>query len=134
MHNRINYNPNCFLLDDQKLIIESQIEQLEKTDEFEGWRATELEDLTTLVQTSIKRNQNPPDCSQAKKLVCHLNHYGCGFGCLMHHTAYCLLTALATQRVLVLSQHPWFYSNVTVKDILAPLSTSCTEYQGKLCT
>ena len=42
-----------------------------------------------------------------------------------------LLTALATQRVLILTDHPMYGTNATVKDVLAPLSTYCTQYNGK---
>ena len=36
--------------------------------------------LTKLAQERISKAQNPSNCKNAKKLVCHLN-YACGFGC-----------------------------------------------------
>ena len=122
---------NVYLADDHTLLLESNIEQLAENDGFSAWRAKESHELTSLVQSKIKQLQNPSNCEQAKKLVCHLNHFGCGFGCLMHHASFCLLTALATQRVLILSDHPMYGTNATVKDVLAPLSFSCTQYDGK---
>jgi len=90
--------------------------------------------LTSIVQSAITKLQNPKDCSQAKKLLCYLTYAGCGFGCVISHTTYCLLVALATGRVLVLSDHPWYgmgpTEEIALKTILAPLSTTCTNYTG----
>eukprot|EP00092_Neocalanus_flemingeri_P082501 GFUD01103324.1.p1 GENE.GFUD01103324.1~~GFUD01103324.1.p1 ORF type:complete len:110 (-),score=13.79 GFUD01103324.1:56-385(-) len=59
-----------------------------------------------------------------------MNSPQCGFGCLVHKSAYCLITALATRRVLILSDLPWYYSNITVKRFFLPVSSSCTSYEG----
>ena len=93
-------------------------------------RQQEAQCLTSAVQTAITRLQNPADCTQAKKLVCHMTWGGCGFGCLIHHTTYCLITALATGRVLVLSDRKWPHSDLVIKTFLRPLSTSCFNYTG----
>ena len=105
---------------------------MEEIDGLSKWRQHELAALTSEVQAAIERNQNPADCSKAKKLVCHMNHHDCGLGCLLHHTAYCLLAALATDRVLILSDLPWVYSNISIKDLFTPISETCLDYEGTL--
>ena len=110
--------------------MKSQIEQLGENDGLSAWRQQEARDLTQTVQSAITRLQTPASCSQARKLVCHLSYAKCGFGCLIHHAAYCLVTALATGRVLVISDQPWYYSDIAIKRLLRPLSTACTDYTG----
>ena len=118
-------------LSDQQLVMKSEMEQLEENDGFSAWRKQEYQTLHSQVQSAITRLQNPTDCSRAKKLICHLNHHQCGFGCEIHYTAYCLITALATQRVLILSNATWFYGNFAVKNFFTPLSSTCMQYEGK---
>eukprot|EP00092_Neocalanus_flemingeri_P056917 GFUD01067532.1.p1 GENE.GFUD01067532.1~~GFUD01067532.1.p1 ORF type:complete len:447 (-),score=71.32 GFUD01067532.1:21-1361(-) len=116
---------------EEKLFMKSQMEQLVENDNFGKWRQQEADQLTSLVQSALIRLQNPPDCQNAKKLLCHLNKYGCGVGCLVHHTAYCLITALATRRVLVLSDEPtWHYINLAFKQFFKPVSSNCTDFEG----
>ncbi|CAG0901767.1 unnamed protein product [Cyprideis torosa] len=66
-----------------------------------NWREREMAELAELVQTRIAALQNPEDCGTARKLVCHLTK-ACGFGCQVHHLAYCLIVAYATDRTLIL--------------------------------
>ena len=106
------------------------MEQLEENDGFSAWRKEEYQTLHSQVQSAITHLQNPTDCSRAKKLICHLNQHGCGLGCLIHFAANCLLTALATERVLIFSDEPWFYSNFTVKNFFGPVSSTCTTFEG----
>jgi len=127
---RLLQNADHILDKDQQLVMKSEMEQLEENDGFSAWRKQEYQTLHSQVQSAITRLQNPTDCSRAKKLICHLNHHQCGFGCEIHYTAYCLITALATQRVLILSNATWFYGNFAVKDFFTPLSYTCREYQG----
>ena len=108
----------------------SNIEQLGDNDGFSAWRQQEASDLSSSVQSAITRLQTPADCRQAKKLVCHLSYAKCEFGCLIHHAAYCLVTALATGRVLVISDQPWYYSDIAIKRLFRPLSTACKDYTG----
>ena len=111
-------------------MLRGQLEQLGESDGLSAWRQQEAAALTSLVQSAITRLQTPADCRQAKKLVCHLSYEKCGFGCLIHHAAYCLVTALATGRVLVISDQPWYYSDIVIKRLFRPLSTTCTDYTG----
>ncbi|RWS22711.1 hypothetical protein B4U80_00085 [Leptotrombidium deliense] len=99
----------------------------------------ELRDLAALVNKAIKDLQNPKDCSSAKKIVCQLNK-GCGFGCQLHHVAYCLITALATGRTLILNSHQWRYASSAIRTkksvnsrwdlVFKPLSDTCTDDSG----
>lgn len=50
--------------------------------------------------------QNPHSCADARKVVCNLNK-GCGYGCQLHHVAYCMIVAYGTNRTLVLESHGW---------------------------
>ena len=115
---------------EQKLVLKSDLEQLLENDNHGKWRQEEADQLFSEVQLAIHQLQNPSDCRRAKKLVCHLSYYMCGLGCLIHHTAYCLITALATRRVLILSDEPWYYSNITIKKFFLPVSSTCTDVEG----
>ena len=103
---------------------------LGEEDGLAGWREEEAAALRQEVQGALARLQHPAQCGQARKLVCHLSYDLAGYGLLIHHTVYCLLTALATGRVLVLSDQPWYYSHIVIKTLLSPISTTCTEYTG----
>ncbi|XP_078492080.1 alpha-(1,6)-fucosyltransferase-like, partial [Ciona intestinalis] len=59
----------------------------------------EIKKLNKLAQELIRKTQNPPDCSIAKKLHCDLRRM-CGFGCLFHHYGICLFVAIGTNRVM----------------------------------
>ncbi|VDK81492.1 unnamed protein product, partial [Cylicostephanus goldi] len=74
--------------------------------EIEGagaWRKKSLQAVTNTIQQKIRRMQNPEDCRTAKALVCNLDKE-CGFGCQLHHVAYCFLTAFGSGRMLVLNR------------------------------
>ena len=123
---------HAYTISETQIFMKSQLDQL--TDEMDGlaqWRKEESETLHDLVESAIIRLQNPPDCSKAKKLVCSLNAQGCGFGCIMHHGVQCLLTALATDRVLIFTDEPWGYSNYIVKNFFSPISSSCLDFKSK---
>ena len=118
-------------LSDLKIAMKSQMEQMEAIDDFSKWKKQEVESLTSEVQSAISRLQNPADCSLAKKLVCHMNHHDCGLGCLIQHAAYCLIAALATERVLIFSDAPWSYSDITpLNDLFRPISSTCLDFEG----
>ena len=123
--------PNLNFLE-HKLILQNDLEQLEKIDGFSGWRKKESAELSDQIQSALDHLQNPPDCQSSKKLVCHMNTPGCGFGCLLHNAVYCLITALATRRVLIIPNEPWSYTNHSVVDFLYPLSSSCFEFEGNV--
>ena len=116
--------------------MKAALDKLSEEDGWKEWRVDESLRLTHLAQERISKTQNPPNCSKAKKIVCHLN-YACGFGCQVvfrcffnysdgffyysdvpkisvafqvHHAAYCLATAVATKRTLVFSSKHWKYS------------------------
>lgn len=92
----------------------------------EGWREKMSTELSQLMQRRIQHLQNPKDCRTAKKLLCRLSK-PCGFGCQIHHVAYCFIFAYATERMLVLDQSGWKYAK-SWKTVFQPLSSSpnCT--------
>ena len=90
-------------------------------------------ELTQLMERRINYLQNPPNCTQAKKIVCHLEKT-CGFGCQMHHVVYCFIMAYATERTLVLdssSSLNWRYSAEGWSAVFLPLSDTCVEASGE---
>ncbi|RCN52096.1 hypothetical protein ANCCAN_01884 [Ancylostoma caninum] len=93
--------------------------------EVEGaaaWRKRSLQAITDSIQEKIHRMQNPDNCRAAKypefaintdfrALICNLDKE-CGFGCQLHHVAYCFVTAFGSGRMLVLNRDgsAWRYS------------------------
>lgn len=73
-------------------------------------RKDRLDKLSNYLQLKIHQLQNPKNCENARKLVCTLNK-GCGFGCQIHHVAYCMVVAIATNRTLILNSQNWRYVN-----------------------
>ena len=94
-------------LKEQFLNLEFQLDELNQRD-YE-WRKEELNRLKDRVQNAIQKIQNPINCDTTRKLICQLNK-GCGFGCQIHHAIYCLNTALATNRTLILETKSWRYA------------------------
>ncbi|CAL8116612.1 unnamed protein product [Orchesella dallaii] len=89
----------------------------------------ERAELADLVQGRIKALQNPDDCAKAKKLVCSIDNL-CGFGCIVHHVAYCLMTGYHTNRTIILNLtlkyggQPW-------NETFLPLSSTCLDGSGE---
>ena len=110
--------------------MKSASEKMAVLDGLSSWRLQESTDLKRSVQEALTKLQNPGNCSSARKLVCHLTWNGCGLGCLLHHTAYCLVTSLATGRVLVLSDQVWPKSHLVLRQIFRNISNTYTEYTG----
>lgn len=110
---------------------------IEKRDHH--WRRDELQQMADFVQNKIKSLQNPPkeSCSSVKKLVCQLNK-GCGFGCQIHHLAYCMVVAMATGRLLIMNDHNWRYAHSKSQSsnsqgwgsVFLPLSDTCLDDSG----
>ena len=94
------------------------------------WQRNVSRELTQLMKRRIHYLQNPPDCGSAKKLVCQLAKT-CGFGCQMHHVAYCFIMAYATERTLVLDSSNWRYSAEGWSAVFLPLSDTCVEARGE---
>lgn len=72
-------------------MVNLDLDQLSLRD-FE-WRRSQLEKLKDSIRSIIEKLQNPADCNTARKITCQLNK-GCGFGCQIHHVAYCLITGM----------------------------------------
>jgi hypothetical protein len=92
----------------------------------EGWREKMSTELTQLMQRRLHYLQNPENCQSAKKLLCRISK-PCGFGCQIHHAAYCFIFAYATERMLVLDSSGWRYSGKW-EGVFQPLSNTpnCT--------
>ncbi|KHN87329.1 Alpha-(1,6)-fucosyltransferase [Toxocara canis] len=75
------------------------------------WREAALADISAKMQSRLDQLQNPADCSSARALICQLNK-GCGFGCQLHHVAYCFIVAYGTNRTLIMLRdgRDWNYS------------------------
>lgn len=55
---------------------------------------------------------------------------GCGFGCQIHHAAYCLIVAYASERTLIMASKGWRYHKNGWEDIFLPLSDTCRSPVG----
>uniref|UniRef100_A0A1I7XK46 Alpha-(1,6)-fucosyltransferase n=1 Tax=Heterorhabditis bacteriophora TaxID=37862 RepID=A0A1I7XK46_HETBA len=99
---------------------------LSDVDDAAQWRKRSLQKLTDTIQHKIYEIQNPTDCSKARTLICNLDKE-CGFGCQMHHVAYCFVTAFGTRRMMVLNNNGihWRYSQKGWTGAFLPI-TSCT--------
>lgn len=88
----------------------------------EEWHRHELSKLTTHIQTSLERLQNPPDCSIAHLLVCELDQ-PCGLTCQIHHLSHYLLVAAASNRTLLLVDDgaKWSYSERGWSAVFGPI-------------
>ncbi|XP_060804098.1 alpha-(1,6)-fucosyltransferase [Amyelois transitella] len=103
----------------------SDQEKLPELDGYQEWRLAEAANVSDLIQRRLYYLQNPPDCREAKKVICNLNK-GCGFGCQLHHIVYCLIFAYATERTLILNSKGWRYNNHGWDYVFYPISDSCT--------
>lgn len=101
-------------------------EKLRTANKADEWRLEKSKELGDLVQRRFEYLQNPADCKKAKKVVCNL-HKGCGFGCQLHHIAYCLIAGYAMERTLILESKGWRYSPKGWESVFLPLSKTCTE-------
>ncbi|XP_067011282.2 alpha-(1,6)-fucosyltransferase isoform X2 [Anabrus simplex] len=107
----------------------NDIKALSEADGYSAWREKEANDLSDLVQRRLQYLQNPPDCSQARKLVCNLNK-GCGYGCQLHHAVYCFMVAYGTQRTLILKSRGWRYHKAGWEEVFLPVSNTCHDASG----
>nr|CAG4642401.1 EOG090X03KK [Evadne anonyx] len=107
----------------------NNLDELSNMEEHGKWRAAEARALSDLVQKRLHHLQNPSDCSKARKLVCNLNK-SCGYGCQIHHAAYCFIMAYATKRTMILNSKKWRYHRGGWKTIFHPVSDTCTDPAG----
>ncbi|XP_071797508.1 alpha-(1,6)-fucosyltransferase-like [Asterias amurensis] len=117
----------------QQRAILVDIYNLSRIDNNAAWRDNEAKELSDLVQRRFHYLQNPADCSRAKKIVCNLNK-GCGYGCQVHHVAYCMIVAYGTQRTLILQSKGWRYAPEGWEKFFLPLSETCVDRRGESTT
>ncbi|CAL8087485.1 unnamed protein product [Orchesella dallaii] len=109
-------------------LITSHVWKLGKMDGYKEFRQWERKELGRIVQKRIELLQNPTDCGKARKLLCSVETE-CGFGCTVHQVVYCLITAYATSRTLILKlkdDHGEFSWN----QLFLPLSETCVDPSG----
>ena len=120
-------------------------------EEHDKWRASEAHALSNVVQKRLHFLQNPKDCSKARKLICNLNKVkihlkgpvptfdsysysydcqSCGYGCQIHHAAYCFIMAYATKRTMILNSKKWRYHRGGWETVFLPVSDTCTDPSG----
>ncbi|XP_072942297.1 alpha-(1,6)-fucosyltransferase [Epargyreus clarus] len=117
---------------ERKRTILSDQQKLPELDGYHEWRQAEAANVSDLIQRRLRYLQNPPDCREARKVICNLNK-GCGFGCQLHHIVYCLIFAYATERTLILNSKGWRYNNKGWEYVFHPISDSCvTAYDDKV--
>ncbi|CAG2172204.1 unnamed protein product [Oppiella nova] len=88
-----------------------------------------LLDYTNIVIDTINKMQNPPNCRLASKFVCILK-IKCGFGCTMHHYAYCLILALKLNRTLIIPETIANTYTSHMKMLFRPISDTCLDSNG----
>ncbi|CAL8116618.1 unnamed protein product [Orchesella dallaii] len=113
-------------------VILSEKENLYETNPTLGLAAAinrERAELADLVQGRIKTLQNPDNCAKAKKLVCTVDKI-CGFGCIVHHIAYCLITGYHTNRTVILKLKV-LYDAKSWNETFLPLSSTCLDGSGE---
>ena len=95
------------------------------------WQKILSKRAETLLHKRLEYLQNPKDCRWSRQLVCNVAK-GCGFGCQMHHVAYCFIMAYATERTLILESSNWRYCRTRGWGcVFKPISRNCTRKFGK---
>ncbi|KAK5977954.1 hypothetical protein GCK32_017401 [Trichostrongylus colubriformis] len=90
--------------ENQVLSLIAESLRLSEVDGAVEWRHQSLQNLTDFIQKRLWYSQNPENCRKRRYIICDMRH-GCGFGCQVHHLAYCLLVAFASRRTLVLGDN-----------------------------
>lgn len=91
--------------------------------------ASEMQQLSDLVQKRIHSIQNPKDCSTARKVACRLDERR-GYGCQVHQIVFCLIAAYATERTLVMGLNESIWTGFQWNETFLPLSDTCLNYHG----
>lgn len=97
--------------EDQLLSLLATASNFSEVDGAAAWRRKSLQSITDVIQAKIHRMQHPDDCKKARVLLCNLDKQ-CGFGCQLHHVAFCFVTAFGSERTMVLNNDgaSWRYS------------------------
>ncbi|CAM1304718.1 FUT8 (predicted) [Pycnogonum litorale] len=86
------------------------------------------QNLSYTIQKLFEKNQNPPDCSKAKKLVCML-YTKAGMISDIHLLLYCFHVGVMMKRTVVLDSKRWSYSINGWEDVFEPPSRTCVSYE-----
>ncbi|XP_046551170.1 alpha-(1,6)-fucosyltransferase-like isoform X2 [Haliotis rubra] len=79
-----------------------------------------MNELGQKVQRRFAYIQNPRNCRTARKYIC--SPKSCGYGCQLHHMAYCLIMAYASNRTLVVNLEK---NTQSWTPFFKPLSETC---------
>ncbi|KII63759.1 Alpha-(1,6)-fucosyltransferase [Thelohanellus kitauei] len=112
-------------VDFRNYLIDSNLFQLNVLENIRSIGQNEMmrKSLMEYVQKVIHRNQNPKECRNIDVIVYDPQPI-CGFGCQIHHIAYCLTTALGEGKPLVVKPSRWHEFN-SIFDLIMPLSETC---------
>uniref|UniRef100_A0A0N5A673 GT23 domain-containing protein n=1 Tax=Parastrongyloides trichosuri TaxID=131310 RepID=A0A0N5A673_PARTI len=118
--------------DTMERIISLNVDIIKLYNDGSSWRINELKNLSQFITKKIHSLQNPPNCNEARFIVCNLDK-GCGFGCQLHHVAYCFYMALGTNRTLLFDNDGsnWRYSKNGWNSVFLPISNCTYEKHGK---
>lgn len=101
-------------LSDWSNIMYTYVLELQENEVY--WRKSIQTSLENVIFKKLKNLQNPSNCSEVKTLICSIQK-SCGLGCVLHHFAYCLISAMALNRTLVLQNR-----NSIISEFQYPLS------------
>ncbi|CAM1304726.1 FUT8 (predicted) [Pycnogonum litorale] len=85
--------------------------------------------LSYIIQEMFEKNQNPPDCSKAKKLVCRLYNKA-GMISDVHLLLYCFHVGIMMNRTVVFDSKQWSYTTNGWEDVFEPPSKTCLTYEN----
>ncbi|WKY12122.1 hypothetical protein Q1695_003586 [Nippostrongylus brasiliensis] len=111
--------------EEQFLSLLATASNFSEVDRAASWRQKSLQSITDVIQAKIHKMQHPDDCSKARILLCNLDKM-CGFGCQLHHVAFCFVTAFGSGRTMVFTNDgaTWRYSSKGWTAAFLPI-TSC---------
>ncbi len=107
------------------ILLSSLMDNLRQADGLNLQRMTDLGKISRDIQGNIAKFQNPHECHKAPALWCHgkLNSrktQNCGWGCMIHFAAKCLMVAHSEHRLMLLDEA--FFG---LKGHFLPLSQTC---------
>ncbi|XP_071080897.1 alpha-(1,6)-fucosyltransferase-like [Haliotis cracherodii] len=107
--------------------VKHKLKEIQDGDGREKRKRVIMNELGQKVQRRLAYIQNPKHCPTARKFICSPKQ--CGYGCQLHHMAYCLIMAYASNRTLVVNTLDKKTQSWT--PFFKPLSETCLKsYDG----
>ncbi|VVC25201.1 Hypothetical protein CINCED_3A008581 [Cinara cedri] len=121
------------MIDEHYRSLITNVIKLADVDGHARWRQQEHNYLSALIEKRLKYVQNPPDCSNAQKVVCQFDtNDWYAFGCRLHHLLNCMVTAYGSGRTMVMYNHDaWEFTSGGWNTLFLPLSDTCESVEGK---